>query len=431
VWWGSCFYSRSLACIILNKMSNKNLLITISVVLGLLLVSLLGYYFILRTNNVDTDGGVVSGFKSFFPFGGNDASPTTNDDTSTTTETVDTDTVNKPLDFNMKLRKVSSEPVAGAGTLDVKAGTVIRYIEKATGHIFEVELFSPRRDRISNTTIPVVYDAVWGNTNNSLVARYLKEDNQTVDTYSLTIKNTSTSTENVISGISFPGNVVDVSALGTKVFYLLSDSSSSSGYISNFDGSKTTKIWGSKIKELTSQFVNVKTVALTTKPSPNVSGFMYFVDTTNGQVRKILGDISGLVGNVSSDASRVLYVSQTDVLKMYILDTKTSVSTRITPETLPEKCVWSKKQAGVVYCAVPKQDLNGSSMINWYLGSTEFNDYIWKYDIINNTASIISDLSTQSGSSIDVIKPVLSENEQYLVFVNKIDNSLWSLDLTK
>ena len=38
--------------------------------------------------------------------------------------------------------------------------------------------------------------------------------------------------------------------------------------------------------------------------------------------------------------------------------------------------------------------------------------------------------STETSETIDIVKPILSENEQYLVFVNKRDGSLWSLDVT-
>ncbi len=263
------------------------------------------------------------------------------------------------------------------------------------------------------------------------MARYLEEDNQTIDTYSLIVKNTSTTTENTTTGILFPINTTDLSVFGSKVFYILNDSQSSDGYISNFDGSKTAKIWSSKIKELTSQFVNSKTVALTTNPAPNVPGYMYFVDTTNGQVRKILGDINGLSGNVNSDDTQVLYVSQTSSLKMYLFDIKTNITSLITPETFPEKCVWSKKEKGVVYCAVPKQKLSGESLTSWYLGFASFDDYVWKFDTTNNTASVILDASKEAGQRVDIMKPILSENEHYLVFINKIDNTLWSLDLLK
>ena len=140
-------------------MNKKKIYIIISVVLGLILVGLVAYYFINNKNGGITGGG-TNIFRSFFPFGG-DENTNTNPDTGTTTTEQNGEETQAPVDFVQKLRKLSSEPVAGAGVLDVKAGTVVRYIEKATGHKFEVELFSPRQGRISNTTIPQVYDAVW------------------------------------------------------------------------------------------------------------------------------------------------------------------------------------------------------------------------------------------------------------------------------
>ena len=394
----------------------------------MVLLGLVGYYFLVPASN-GTSGGIISGFKGFFPFGGSGGE--NSNQVSTTTNQNNTQTPQTPENFNLKLRKLSKEPVSGAGTLDIKAGTVVRYIEKATGHIYEVELFSPQHNRISNTTIPVVYDAIWGNKNNSLVARYLKDDNQTVDTYSLTVKATSTSTENTISGIAFPGGISDVSVFDTNIFYLQQGVNTSSGYISSFDGTKKKMIWNSDIKELLSQFVNTKTVALTTKPAQNVPGFLYFVDTTTGAVKKILGNISGLSTSVSPDATKVLYLIEGNGDLMYLLDTTTKTSTVTTPTTSPEKCVWSKKDKTVIYCAVPRNPIGGDSLTLWYKGFQSFSDDIWKYDIKNNTASIVENLSSDAGESIDVIKPILSDSEQYLVFMNKTDNSLWSLDLTK
>ncbi len=313
---------------------------------------------------------------------------------------------------------------------NIKQGGIIRYIEKATGHIFEVELFSPREERISNTTIPLAYDAVWGSATSSLVVRYLKEDNQTVDTYSLFIK-TSSSSEKTVTAISFPTNIGDVSTQGSSVFYLVQNPNSSAGFISDFSGKTKKQIWNSEIREFLSQYVNSKTVALTTKPAKNVQGFMYFVDTSNGQVRKILGDIAGLTTLTDPDANQILYLYQGEVAQISIFNQKSKSSVRVTPTTFPEKCAWSKKDKNVIYCAVPKESLDGNSLTEWYQGLTSFTDDIWKYDIKNNTSSIITNLYEEAGENIDVVRPILSENEQYLIFVNKIDGSLWSLDLLK
>lgn len=407
-------------------MSKKLFIIIISVTLGLFLISLVGYYFILQGSG-DTSGGAGSIFKNFFPFGGNSTS------TMTTPVVEENPTPATPTQSNyaQKLRKITSEPVAGAGVLDVKAGTIVRYIEKATGHIFETELFSPNQNRISNTTIPMVYDAVWGNKNNSLIARYLKDDNQTIDTYGIMIKEVATSTENAVSATKFPENLNEISSFGSSVFSLEQRVGYSVGYISNFDGSKKTQIWNSPIKELLSQYVNAKTVALTTKPDENTPGFLFFIDTGNGRMTKILGNILGLSTLTNDLATQVLFLSQGDSPQMFVFDIKTGTSVNTTPTTFPEKCVWSKKDRNIIYCAVPQGFIDGSSLTAWYRGFVSLTDDIWKYDIKNNTSSIVESLSNESGEQIDVIKPLLSENEQYIVFINKIDNSLWSLDLTK
>lgn len=408
-------------------MSIKNVLITISIVLLLLLSSLIGYYFIINSNSVDSNI-TKKGIRGFLPFGGNDN--VTEPQSTSTSPVVSTEPELKPdTNFNKKLRKITSEQVAGAGTLDIKAGTIIRYIEKATGHIYEVEMFSPRQSRISNTTIPVVYDAMWGNNGNSLMARYLKDDNRTVDTYSINIKNTSTTTENIIDGILFPKNTDDVSVYGNSVFYLIKDSASTLGFISSFDGSKPKQIWNSPLKEISSQFVNDKYVSITTKPYQNIAGFMYLIDTKTGKYLKVLGDIVGLSGLVSPDAKNIIYINQNERIGMYVYNQKSNRSAKIIPSTFPEKCVWSKKREGVAYCAVPKETLSGNSLTNWYLGRVTYNDDIWIYDTVKQVAFLVSNISSESGEKIDVIKPVLSDNEQYLVFMNKKDNTLWSLDL--
>lgn len=409
-----------------KNMSKKSIYIIISIVLVLVLFVLLGFYIL----NKKTDGGtpsVTNVFKDFFPFGGDNVTDNTNNPVEVPEETP----VQPTTDFTQKLRKITSEQIAGAGILDVKAGSVIRYIEKATGHIYEVELFSPRSGRISNTTIPMVYEAFWGNKTESLFAQYLKDDNMTIDTYSLTLKNISTTTENTITGTAQPLNISSVSTFGSSVFYLEQGTNGSAGYVSNFDGKNKKQIWNSPIKELLSQYVNVKTVALTTKPEENTPGFMYFIDTNTGGTKKILSDIYGLSTLVNPAGTDVLYLNQSGTALMNIYNIKTVVKESISPATFPEKCVWGNKNPKFIYCAVPKDFIAVGTLTNWYKGQISLSDDIWKYDLENKTSNIIAELNKEGGEDIDVIKPILSENDQYLIFVNKKDNALWSLDLTK
>lgn len=409
---------------------SKKTLITIAVVLIIILLGLFGYYYLTKNKTGEDNPSIGNVFKNFFPFGGDEGNTpiatTTDNNTNNNNETPETS-----VDFTSKLRKITSEPVAGVGLIDVKAGTVLRYIEKATGHIYEVELFSPRQGRISNTTLPRVYKALWGNKNNSLVAQYLEDDDTTVDSFSLTVKETSTTTENVISGIEFPKNIRDVSVLDGNIFYLETDINGSYGYISNWQATSKKQIWTSPIKGLLSQYVNSTTLALTTKPNENSEGFLYFVNTGNGSYKKILGSIVGLSTLINDNATEVLYLDQGSGVATNIYNIASKSIKGVSPATFPEKCAWSKVDRQVIYCAVPKSLLSNTSLTNWYLGYISTADNIWKYDLKNNTSEIILELSKEAGQDIDVVTPTLSTNEQYLVFVNKKDNSLWSLDLTK
>lgn len=407
-------------------MSKK--LIFISIGLLVILSVLVGYYFL--SSNGGGGGGIIPSF-NLFPFGnnsgGNGNQNSDNGDggyqNATTTEEVNAE------DYLKKLRRLSKDQVSGAGLVETKTGTTVRYIEKATGHIYEVDLFSPRNERISNTTIPTVYDAVWGNKSNSLIARYLKDDDITVDTYSLTIKNTSTTTENMVSGIAFPANITDVVVFENNVFYLENGSSFSVGYTLNFDGKNKKQIWNSPIKELNSQYVNTKTVALTTKPLKNLPGYLYLVDTGTGGVKSVLNNTKGLSTLVDSFGEQVLYLEQTSIASLSVFNIKNKTNKTVPFITFPEKCVWSKKEKNIVYCAVPEEYISGDSLTNWYKGLVSFTDSVVKYDITNDTQTKMYSLPTDS--KIDIIKPQLNANEQYLIFTNKIDNSLWSLDLVK
>jgi hypothetical protein len=406
-------------------MSRKTFFIIIAIILVLIAGGLAWYYFfVLSAQNLT--GSATTAPKTFSPFGGTGYSGTTTGFSSTTQSTAPA--TNNQLNYTQKLRELWNQPTSGAGISDTKAGSSVRFVDKATGFVYEVQLFSPLQNRLSNTTLPLPYSAVWDAKNSSFVAQYLTGD--TVSTNVLFLKS-GTTTDQTITGFALGTDISSVSIFGETIFYLQTYTGQSLGFTSTIDGKIKKQIWKSPLDELSAQIVSANSVALTTKPYQNVPGFTYLVSTASGNVKKLLGNVSGLVTLVSPDVSKVLYSSQTGTSDMFLFDTKTNSAVSITPATFPEKCVWSSKDATVVYCAVPENSLDGSSLTAWYMGQTSFSDDIWKYDLKQNTASIIEHLTADAGEQIDVIKPILSVSEQYLIFTNKIDGTLWSLDLTK
>src|SRR6185312_16803680 len=111
-------------------------------------------------------------------------------------------------------------------------------------------------------------------------------------------------------------------------------------------------------------------------------------------------------------------------------NTKTGVSSAIVPATLSEKCVWSLQNKNTIFCGAPSTPIDANEPDNWYQGITHFSDQIWKFDTAGGVTNLLADPKQAVGTGIDLIDPTLSPNEDYLVFMNKTDLSLWALKLS-
>jgi hypothetical protein len=92
--------------------------------------------------------------------------------------------------------------------------------------------------------------------------------------------------------------------------------------------------------------------------------------------------------------------------------------------TLPEKCTWKKDNISV-YCAVPNAPVSGSYPDEWYQGVASFNDFLFKTNIKTGGLDSLIQLKATDGKNMDVMGIKLSNDENYLIFQNKKDLSLW------
>lgn len=346
------------------------------------------------------------------------------------------------------LRKLHNAPVAGVSAFTKRvAGTttqdvVARYIERGLGHIYETNMSTLKEERISNETRLKVYEAVWGNAGSGVAIRYLNGDsNDIIQTYSMVlrdIKNATTTEEGrrvESDGVFLPENISDVAVSqekGDRMFYVIPVGDSSAGITVGFDGKKQAQVFDSPLKEWLSFWPNNKLITLTTKPSQNVPGFMFFLDTQTSKTTKILGRINGLTTLTSSDGKNVLYSeSKSGGIDLYVYDVAKNAKTKLSLATLPEKCVWSKLKKEVLYCGVPQTAPSGGLPDNWYQGVVSFSDDIWMIDIATGITTMLVSPQKVAGEEIDLIKPLLSPDESFLLFVNKKDSLPWSLKLVE
>ena len=423
-----------------NNSSTKKIIIVAIIVLVVAGIGIFGW--MVYTGKAGVVGETI---KTFLPFG-KGGEERTGDTSIPDTGTGGGMIVGENEQSVSILRKLHNSPVAGVYAFTKRiAGTttqdvVARYIERGLGHIYETNMSDLKEERISNETRLKIYEALWGNAGNGVVIRYLNGDkNDTIQTYSMVLRDikNATGTEEgrriESDGVFLPENISEVAISqerGDRIFYILPTGDSSVGITAGFDGKKQVQVFDSPLKEWLSFWPNDKLITLTTKPSQNVPGFMYFLDTQTGKTTKILGRINGLTTLTSSDGKNVLYSeSKNGGLDLYVYAVAGDVKTKLSLTTLPDKCAWSKLKKEVLYCGVPQVPPRGSFPDSWYQGVTSFSDDIWMIDAATGVTTMLVSPPKTAGEEIDATKLLLSPDESFLLFVNKKDSAPWSLKL--
>lgn len=398
-------------------MSRKTLIIIISIIFLLVVGGLVGYYFYLTNTKVDKTEQGVGGTGSLSATG----------DGFTASSTIQATTTPGVIP---RLRQITQTPVAGYDFVDTATGTVIWYVDRSNGNVMQTATNTLDTIRITNTTIPKVYEAYIGKGGVNVILRTLNETSDSIQTFIGTVKKKSaTSTDNV-------KDLVGTFTADTLAFTSLSPSKTSFFGMTNGLGNvyqmtgKSSTVFSSPLKRWIPQWINDSTILMTSSPSARTQNLAYLLNINTKAFTKILGPKNGLVASASSDASRVLFSeNKGDVLKFGAFDVKTGTETELNKQTIPDKCVWSKKDTSVAYCGFPKSIPNALFPDDWYKGKVFFNDTLGSINIKTLQTDNYSDMEKESGVAIDATNLILSKDESYILFTNKRDLTLWVLQL--
>jgi hypothetical protein len=433
-------------------MSRRNFTLLI-IILSLFIFGLFGYFYFTRTN-INTNNGEatdlnflsrINPFNSKSPSGG---------PTGQNTEPGDTDNTEVPPVEDAKLKQISSMPVAGytifqkevykevppaaeGEVLDPKAKPkapqtefvpMVRYVARADGNIYESFLNKLGEIKFSNTEIPKIYEASFALGGESVLMRYLKADETTIETFlgilPKEILGQDPKGDVEVKGSFLPEDITSMalSLDNKKLFYLFNVGENAIGVNFDIANNKKTQVISTPFTEWLTQYPNLNMVTLTTKPSALASGYMYKLDLANKNLNKILADIKGLTTLTSPSGKTVLYGDSNLSLNLYNIDTREVRALGLS--TLPEKCLWANGGL-TIYCAVPVSPSGGLYPDSWYKGEISFNDQLWKVDTLTGVTTLVAELP----QNFDVVNLSLDQNEGFLIFINKNNSSLWELGL--
>lgn len=296
----------------------------------------------------------------------------------------------------------------------------IRYVERMNGHMYKMFLDTKNKEKISNSTIPTIYEAYFDNTANTVLYRYLSED-KTISSFLATLGNPT--------GEFLPQNISDFSTSldKTKFFYLTENSNGVSGVIGTFGDTKKDIVFNSPFTEWLSQWDNNQRIFLTTKSSYAVNGTILKLDKTTKTTSKILGGIPGLTTLVNRNGSLVLYsVSTGNGPRLSVFNIKNHTTKDLDKYGLPEKCVWGFDNI-TVYCSVPNTVTGNQYPDIWYQGLVSFDDFFLRINATTGESETLANSIDET--PVDSTYLFLDRLENNLFFTNKKDSTLWSLSL--
>ena len=415
---------------------------TLTIILAFVVLIILGiflvWYFLRGSHQTSTTSSTGQG-SGFTPFG---TTPNGGGKAGTVSTSTDGTTSGNTAGTIPTLRLLSNTPVGGYGASTTASTTFVRWVDRGRGNIYEIHEDTTNTLTLSNTLLPKVYQSVWNKDASSFIGSLFNADESASTVYAaLVAQSTSTATSTSESSTPFqlrgkniPNNVVTyaVSPKGDRIFFFSVQNGRGIGYIAPFDGGTITQIFDTPVTQVNVEWPEENTIAITTKGSASYAGYLYFVSPKTGVWKKILSGV-GLSTKVSHDAQYVLTSVPTSdgniSTNIYSVSKNTSMDAII--QTLADKCTWGNFYKNLVYCGVPSRYPQGSYPDDWYTGATSFSDKIWQVNASTGETHLISSITDQSDRIIDAFNLQTDAKDSFLIFMDKIDLSLWSLDLVR
>ena len=346
-----------------------------------------------------------------------------------------------------KIFKISDGPVAGATFIqDLRPTTTLaRFVMQQSGHILDLAIDSPGSvaRAASNTTIPGIARVVWemetvaGRLRAAgAVLQYL--DSSTIKSVLLSFplaSSTATSSGQANGPVRIqflPNDAFSIAASpdAKSIAYLIRTAGGSDGYVASAAGTNPKKLFSLPLSQAVLTWPSMGTLLATSKAAAGVPGIALSINASSGIATPVLYS-PGLTTNADAQFSEVVYQTATaEGSNTYAHDTKTNLDRPLSYNPAPERCVWSRIEASVLYCATTISYVEPGYLDLWHQGTASVADSIIAYNLLSGRAIIITTPGGPDGGvASDIAEMAISADDKYLSFIKKGDRSLWGVRL--
>ncbi|MFT7507145.1 MAG: hypothetical protein ACI92I_000284 [Acidimicrobiales bacterium] len=319
------------------------------------------------------------------------------------------------------LRQLTTRPVAGFAFASTSEGEAVRYVERGTGHIYEINLATGVESALSRTTIPQVNEAVFSH--DAEVVALISHERYQSEVFVGTLGNNIN-----LTGISLQPNASNISfTLENEVQYTIAANGTTKGYRHNIDTLVQTELFSMNYTNLDVGWGNgLEKIFLATKPAQGFEGFMYTIE--NNILTPVAFSAQGLSALFTNTYILTSFI-QGDTYSSAVVTTATQERLELPILALKEKCVPDTTDEFLIWCAASLNNQPATFGEDWYKGTVISEDSIWLIDPLAQTADVYANLGSLSGRTIDVKEIDMNTKGTLLSFVNKADQTLWLYDI--
>ncbi|MEX2341080.1 MAG: hypothetical protein WD605_02050, partial [Candidatus Paceibacterota bacterium] len=293
----------------------------------------------------------------------------------------------------------------------------LRYAERGTGHIYEIDFGTNTETRVSGTTVAQAVSAIFGPTGNVAVVVAEKTEGTSASLHAF----------GATSGKSVPlpdnAHSFHFSNSNTLRYSVVEDNQTVT-YEMDWSKETTSTLWGIPLVDVDVRWTDRGALVIN-RPSPWLKSAVYAVE--NGRLSRLINPEYALFATIEP-SGRLVFYSYFDATEgttvSYVLDRDSGISTPSTLVAVPEKCTLLHEDE--FWCATSYgSNDNGRELINkWYRGEFVSNDVLWKGQS-DGSATYMDDLSILAGFAIDTTNLTGTKDGDRLFFINKTNGALW------
>ena len=313
--------------------------------------------------------------------------------------------------------QLSTKPAAGF--IYLEEGSRLRYAERGTGYVFEIDLSTGQEERIQGVT-----------RGKTIAAHFSPEGNAVV-----LVSEGVGRTEAVLQILGGPGdgvynlpnNIENVHFLDLDTIrWTVADQTGTRGYEFNRPDQSTRQLWQVPLRDVRVFWQNGSTYVIN-KPAPRLRGGVYAI--TNGQLSSLVPAKYALSAVIDPGGELMLltyFDTETRAMRSEFLNLNTNETTETTLKAVPEKCAVDNFSR-VIWCALSSNffELDRDTLNRWYRGEFTAEDELWTTSLVTENLGISQFVADNTDQVIDMTDVTVTSGAEFIFFRNKVNDSLW------